>query len=349
MSECLHTADDVIRYHTDDMSDSERAVFATHLAACPSCTQALHAQGLLDRRVAALPEYRAPRLDEPRPRTVRQRVLIAATIAAVMAGGLLLERERREVEETRLVQAALAADARILAFIPGRTAPASGEVVLPPWLGFVMCDEWIASDPEGLYICALAPDGPLGRAGVAAGDVLLEIDRRPVRSDTAMHRRLARFAPGDVATVRIRHQDGRTERLRVRLEPRRVGERHPFDMDWSPALKESLNRTAPGAVDLSDVFIPEDTAPPAGLRVLLEPEPEEVQRTVLRPLPHLFGAGRLRRGDLIILVEDEPVARLFDLLPALARVQYRRSFDIHVLRDGEHVVLTIPNPRGTEP
>jgi hypothetical protein len=349
MSECLCTVDDVIRYHTDEMSAVERAAFATHLPACASCTQAVRAQALLDRRVAALPKYRAPRLAEPRPRAVGQRVLIAATIAAVMAGGLLLERERRGFEERRMVRAALAADARLLAFLPGRPSPAMPDVRLPPWLGFVMCDEWIASDPEGLYICALAPDGPLGRAGVIAGDVLLDIEARAVRSDTAMYRRLTRFAPGDVVTVRVRRQDGRTDRVRVSLDPRRIGERHPFDMDWSPALIESLNRTAPGAVDLRDVFIPDNTGSTAGLRVLLEPTPGEIRRTVLMPLPHLFGAGGLRRGDLIIRVQDESIAELFDLLPALMRVQDRQAFDIHVLRDGADVVLTITSHPGTEP
>lgn len=347
MNGCAYTDDDVVRFHLGEMDAADDAAFREHFGYCARCAAAVAAQQRLDRAIPSLPHYRPPRLDQPRVRTAPQRLLIAAALTAIAAGGLFLRQDQRTAEEDRLVHAALTADARMLAFLPGRTAPAPEHQAVPPWLGFVMCDDWIANDSEGLYICALAPDGPLGRAGVEAGEVLLAIDGRGVPSDTAMHRRLARHAAGDVVEVRIRRQGGEVERLRVRLEARRIGERHPFDMTWSPALTASLTRTAPGAADLNDVFQPASADASGGLRVLMEPAPEQLRRTVLSPLPHLFGEDRLLEGDIITAVEEEPVAGLWDLLPALMRVQDRTRFQVHVLRAGAPLAITIQNPKGT--
>lgn len=357
MSRCRYTKDDAIRYHLGEMQEDERIAYAVHVEGCRECATTLAAQADIDRRIAGLPEYRPPRLERgvgapvfTRWRPRRQRLMLAASLTALLAVGIVADRTRRDTREDRMVQAALAADARVFSLLPGRSASALPDDPLPPWLGFVMCDEWIASDPEGIYICALAPDGPLGRVGVSAGDVLLAVGGHPVASDTAMHRRLARHVAGDVIDVRIRRQHGGSERLRVRLDPRLIGERHPFDMDWSPALTASLDRVRPGGVDLRDVFA-SDSVPGTGrgLRVLMEPTMEQARRTVLMPLPHMFGPGRLRTGDLIVRLEDEPVAGVWDMLLALMRVQERTTFTLHVVRDGEPVAVTIHNPRGTEP
>lgn len=68
---------------------------------------------------------------------------------------------------------------------------------------------WLMADGEALRIAALAPDGPMQRAGLAVDDRLLEIAGEPVaaRSLDGWRRLLRETAPGTVLALRYRRGD----------------------------------------------------------------------------------------------------------------------------------------------
>jgi hypothetical protein len=150
--------------------------------------------------------------------------------------------------------------------------------------------------------------------------------------------------------VRVAFRSGKAVRVAVvELAERRLGPRHPFDLEWSPALRASLNRVPPGGVDVLAVFenLPDSVTArlgiTSGVRVALEPTREQSERSLLAPLPYLFGRGGLRAGDIITAVNGGPVGDSW-IIPALMKMQHG-PFEMSVLRGGESLRLRfIPPP-----
>ncbi len=61
--------------------------------------------------------------------------------------------------------------------------------------------------PLGVVILAVEPGGPADRAGLARGDILLEINGTPVRTLADVRSVLSRHRPGDVVSVVVQHGD----------------------------------------------------------------------------------------------------------------------------------------------
>jgi S1-C subfamily serine protease len=334
------------RYHAGDMTPDERSAYAAHLGGCGACRGAAGRQRRLDALVATLPEYEAPPGKQRRVPT-RARWAAAALVAAA-AAVLLLVLPGRRSPGGWTVGEAVAADAALARGI-AEPGAASGEVRPEvPWLGFVSCADWITPPGEGIYLCALAPRGPLGSVGARAGDVLLSVEGRPVRRAEEMY---AAFDGREVGErVRVAFRSGGVVRTAVVvLAARRLGARHPFDLEWSRALLASLDRVPPGGVDVAEVFVnlPDSAAArlgiASGVRVALVPTREQSERSLLAPLPYLFGAGGLRAGDVITAVDGRPVGDSW-IITALMKVQ-DRPFEMSVRRGGESLRLRFqPSP-----
>lgn len=82
---------------------------------------------------------------------------------------------------------------------------------------------WIGPEPvvsptptpesaRGVVILDVVPGGPAAQAGLARGDVLLEVDGEPVRSLADLRAILDRHRPGDRVTVTVQHGDERRVR-----------------------------------------------------------------------------------------------------------------------------------------
>jgi S1-C subfamily serine protease len=64
------------------------------------------------------------------------------------------------------------------------------------------------SDPEpGIVIASVTPDGPAAEAGVARGDILLQVDGEPVDDLAGLMRVLGEHEPGDVVHLTVLHGD----------------------------------------------------------------------------------------------------------------------------------------------
>lgn len=78
----------------------------------------------------------------------------------------------------------------------------------------------------GLRVTQVAPGGPAGRAGVAAGDVLVSARGRRLRTFLDWEAVMLDTGPGDTLTVSFRHVgDGRSARLAVTDFPTTLGEK----------------------------------------------------------------------------------------------------------------------------
>jgi PDZ domain-containing protein len=75
----------------------------------------------------------------------------------------------------------------------------------------------VGADPQGALVEAVAADVPAARQ-LEAGDVIVAVDGRPVRTPAQLRTEVSRAEPGDEVSLRVR-REGRARRLRVRTVP----------------------------------------------------------------------------------------------------------------------------------
>jgi putative serine protease PepD len=73
-----------------------------------------------------------------------------------------------------------------------------------------------AGVPAGLYVVAVTPGGPAARAGLAADDVIINIEGEPATSNVQIQKLTLTKSPGDVVTVRYQ-RGGRSAEARITL------------------------------------------------------------------------------------------------------------------------------------
>lgn len=118
---------------------------------------------------------------------------------------------------------------------PAQDAPAGGRMA---WLGIRMQPltgplrrHFGVPAGEGILIAEVEPGSPADQAGIAAGDVLLRIDRRTVRSPNDVYRALIFFDPGETIEVAI-VRAGETKTLQTTLGRKQGPERSPYRRPW---------------------------------------------------------------------------------------------------------------------
>jgi S1-C subfamily serine protease len=74
-----------------------------------------------------------------------------------------------------------------------------------------------ATTAGGVLVEQVAPGGPAEKAGVAVGDLITAIDGRPTKTPEALGVVLADQKPGATIRVDLRHTDGSTRSVEIRL------------------------------------------------------------------------------------------------------------------------------------
>ena len=93
---------------------------------------------------------------------------------------------------------------------------------------------------RGAFIAAVEPQGPAGRAGVRAGDIILSLNGQPLRNDTDMITRLTDMRPESEVMLGV-HREGAVQQIRVRLgEFERPVAPAPHDAPAAPENAEEL-------------------------------------------------------------------------------------------------------------
>ncbi len=151
----------------------------------------------------------------------------------------------------------------------------------------------------GAVIARVEPDSPAQRAGLRAGDVVVEVDGRPVRGASDLRNRIGLLRAGTDVELRLL-RNGRAQTVTARIEAPRPQELDGQAID--PRLEGArfarvLDRDGAGRIRIASVQ-PRSPAARAGLRegdVLLSVNRREVSRP-----EDLTAAAQAGRGTLLL-------------------------------------------------
>ncbi len=195
----------------------------------------------------------------------------------------------------------------------------------------------------GVLLQRVTEDGPADRAGLEAGDVLLQLGGNKVHSSSRLSRVLDRFDPEEQVTAVV-WRKGEEKKFQVTL-----GRRKGYAVSLGPAnLAVAPNvEVAPPSFSYSTLF--GGGSQRMGLRT------EEltgqladyfqVQRGVLVTWVTRDSRARkagLKAGDVIIGVEDQPIQGKADLEQTLSEYSRSSELVLQVMRRGEKKTLTVP-------
>ena len=75
----------------------------------------------------------------------------------------------------------------------------------------------IGDTGNGVYIGTVTAGSPAAKAGLKAGDVILSVDGKSTTTSDELGTVLAGFKPGQTVTLKIAHQSGATDLVKVTL------------------------------------------------------------------------------------------------------------------------------------
>ncbi len=194
----------------------------------------------------------------------------------------------------------------------------------------------------GVLLQRVTEDGPADRAGLQAGDVLLQLGGNKVHSASRMSRVLDRFDPDDQVTAVV-WRKGEEKKFQVTL-----GKRKGYAVSLgSGTLAEVPNvEVAPPTFSFSTLF----AGGSQGMGLRTEEltgqlaEYFQVQRGVLVTWvtrDSRAGKAGLKAGDVIIGVEDQPIQGKADLEQTLSEYSRSRELALQVMRRGEKKTLSV--------
>jgi len=188
---------------------------------------------------------------------------------------------------------------------------------------------------KGVLVAEVTPGGPADRAGLRTGDVVLRLNGQVTENASRLTRMVAAARPGERLRLEVlRNGAVRTIEARTELRP---SERELAGLPPQPFLDE--DRGGPGA-RLGVVVSPLDDAarrrnqiPPGG------------GGAVVRSVDPASDAARkgLRAGDVIVRVNERPIADPAELADAIAaaRSAGRESVLVYIRRDGRQLAIPV--------
>ncbi|MDX1576284.1 MAG: Do family serine endopeptidase, partial [Kiloniellales bacterium] len=186
-------------------------------------------------------------------------------------------------------------------------------------------------EPKGALIAEVTDDSPAEEAGLAAGDVVLSVNDKPIEDVRDLTRTIARLDPGVDAKLGLWRQ-GETETVTVELgtfpEPEQVAMADPGEPKSSKAVMgmrlAKLDRQAREAFGIE----------------------EETEGVLITDVESDSWAARkgLRRGDVIVQAGLEPVSSPSEVAAAVesAKKADRKAVLVLISREEEERFVTLP-------
>ena len=163
-------------------------------------------------------------------------------------------------------------------------------------------------EASGVLVNDVTPDSPAARAGLLRADVVTAVGGRPMENGKALAREIGAMEPGDDVVVTV-VRDGEPLDIAVKLG------------GWPDAGGPEAVSEAPAS------------APAGGPRLGVYLENRDGKLVIAAVHPDTPAAeARLRRGDVLISVDNEPVAASADVEQALRKAAEK---------DREHALLLI--------
>jgi serine protease Do len=180
----------------------------------------------------------------------------------------------------------------------------------------------------GVVLADVLPGGPAAQAGLRPGDVVVALDGKTMENGRQLQVGLYRRSIGDVVALDIL-RDGQPQTVRVTMAARRDS---PSDLCCRAVPRDHVVASLGIlGVDLNPTIA--RVLPP--LRIV-------AGVLIVSATPGILDTrdGDLRAGDVIHVVNRQPVAGLADLRAALAKVKTGDPVVLHVERGGELVYVT---------
>lgn len=150
--------------------------------------------------------------------------------------------------------------------------------------------------PMGALVNEVMPGRPAQKAGVQAGDVITKVNGREMRDQSQARNTISMMKPGSRVTLTV-NRDGKQIELPVTLAP----------LDDSPAEAPRQSEESAG---LDGISVEELTAQ-TRRQLRIEDDADGVIVTRVAPASKAASSG-LRRGDLIVAVDRQPVRDVAD-------------------------------------
>lgn len=170
----------------------------------------------------------------------------------------------------------------------------------------------------GALVGDVTDDTPASRAGIREGDIVLEVDGRPVEDPRDLQLRIAQDAPGTRVNLTV-YRDGRKRQMQVELA----------ELPGDESITAHDGQGPPGADDIAV----EDLTPEIARRLDLPPETKGVVVDSVQPGSDWAQVG-IRRGDVIQEVDRQVVETAGEFRRAL-RGSAKRSVLLLVNRAGQ--------------
>jgi serine protease Do len=178
--------------------------------------------------------------------------------------------------------------------------------------------------PRGALISLVEPDGPAHKAGLKPGDVVLEVNDKPIEHSAELSNAIAAIQPGREARLAVWRQ-GKQEFVDVRVAQ----------------LEEPPMRTARSRPSRS---AEED----AKLGLVVRPLTREEQQSVgtegsvvVQDVQGSAARAGLQPGDIILAVNDRSVRSVQDLRSAAGQLKSGDAAALLVERDGNQIFVPV--------
>jgi serine protease Do len=199
-------------------------------------------------------------------------------------------------------------------------------------------------------LSVVRPDSPAGKAGLKNGDKIVEINGKPIHSQTDMRFALGPFYGGDSVKVVVMRGDERLERT-VTLVGDMPAFRHaflgilPMRTAVTPTLKNGDGKPANESPKKDDERV-DDPAKVKNEPDEQEKEPTEpgvIVRTVYSGSP-AAGAG-IQHGDRIVELNETKIKSIDDAIQALNNATPDTKVTVKLVRDEKPMDLTLTAAR----
>ena len=180
------------------------------------------------------------------------------------------------------------------------------------------------SEVRGALVGDVSPNSPAARAGLQKGDIILDINGKPINDSAQLRMNVSLMQPATAVSLKVL-RDGAMRNFTVRLA----------ELPTERAAREKLNDDAEGTLDGVSV---EDLNARAARELGLSPSATGVVVTQIEPGSAAAHSG-LKRGDVIQEVNRQPVKNTSDFERAV-----RNSKDETLLlinREGNTMYLAV--------
>jgi serine protease Do len=210
-------------------------------------------------------------------------------------------------------------------------------------IGFTSKDA--RSSPAELAV--VRPDSPAGKVGLKKGDKIVEINGKPIQSQTDMRFALGTFYGGDSVRVVAMRGDERLERT-ITLVGEMPAFRHAFlgilpmrpAAETAPKNGESMPTTEPPLKDADDPSKEQNVSEDQEKKPI---ESGVIVRAVYSGSP-AADAG-IQHGDRIVEINETKIKTIDDAIQALNNVTPESKVTVELVRDGKPMDLRLTATR----